>query len=179
MPEGHHSRLGVQTARFRSCGSRLRNAAARPRSNRRLLYVRIKKPAPMSLDCSKCPAVESVPGRVGACMGIPCECLSPQFSRISRMVLQSTKSPSCTMASHGNRSKRSWILLITASKHAQLVNNAHPIFDQGTPVAIRRAFPGHTVRTANERGWSALLICLVNAQAGQVRNCIEVEVGSY
>jgi DNA invertase Pin-like site-specific DNA recombinase len=31
------------------------------------------------------------------------------------------------------------------------------LFDQGTPVAIRRAFPDHIVRTANEQGWSALL----------------------
>jgi hypothetical protein len=31
------------------------------------------------------------------------------------------------------------------------------LFDQGTPVGIRRAFPDHIVRTANEQGWSALL----------------------
>ena len=31
------------------------------------------------------------------------------------------------------------------------------LFDQGTPVAIRRAFPDHIVRTANEQGSSALL----------------------
>lgn len=31
------------------------------------------------------------------------------------------------------------------------------LFDQGTPVAIRRAFPEHTVRTAREQGWSTLL----------------------
>jgi hypothetical protein len=31
------------------------------------------------------------------------------------------------------------------------------LFDQGTPVGIRRAFPDHTVRTAREQGWSALL----------------------
>ncbi len=31
------------------------------------------------------------------------------------------------------------------------------LFDQGTPVAIRHALEGHTVRTANEQGWSNLL----------------------
>ncbi len=31
------------------------------------------------------------------------------------------------------------------------------LFDQGTPVAIRRAFPDHTVRTTSEEGWSTLL----------------------
>jgi len=31
------------------------------------------------------------------------------------------------------------------------------LFDQGTPVAIRRAFHEHTVRTASEQGWSTLL----------------------
>jgi len=31
------------------------------------------------------------------------------------------------------------------------------LFDQGTPVGIRRAFPDHAVRTAREQGWSALL----------------------
>ena len=30
------------------------------------------------------------------------------------------------------------------------------LFDQGTPVAIRKAFPNHSVRTVNEQGWSAL-----------------------
>jgi hypothetical protein len=30
------------------------------------------------------------------------------------------------------------------------------LFDQGTPVAIRHAFTGHTVRTASEEGWSSL-----------------------
>ena len=30
------------------------------------------------------------------------------------------------------------------------------LFDQGTPVAIRNALQGHSVRTANEQGWSAL-----------------------
>lgn len=30
------------------------------------------------------------------------------------------------------------------------------LFDQGTPVAIRSALQAHTVRTANEQGWSAL-----------------------
>jgi len=30
------------------------------------------------------------------------------------------------------------------------------LFDQGTPVAIRNAFRGHVVRTANEEGWSTL-----------------------
>lgn len=31
------------------------------------------------------------------------------------------------------------------------------LFDQGTPLGIRRAFPDHSVRTAREQGWSALL----------------------
>ncbi len=31
------------------------------------------------------------------------------------------------------------------------------LFDQGTPVAIRHSLEGHTVRTAREQGWSALL----------------------
>jgi hypothetical protein len=31
------------------------------------------------------------------------------------------------------------------------------LFDQGTPVAIRHSFEGHTVKTAREQGWSALL----------------------
>ncbi len=30
------------------------------------------------------------------------------------------------------------------------------LFDQGTPVAIRSALQDHTVRTANEQGWSTL-----------------------
>jgi len=30
------------------------------------------------------------------------------------------------------------------------------LFDQGTPVAIRNALQDHSVRTANEQGWSAL-----------------------
>ncbi len=30
------------------------------------------------------------------------------------------------------------------------------LFDQGTPVAIREALEGHSVRTANEQGWSTL-----------------------
>ncbi len=30
------------------------------------------------------------------------------------------------------------------------------LFDQGTPVGIRNALPGHTIRTANEEGWSTL-----------------------
>jgi len=31
------------------------------------------------------------------------------------------------------------------------------LFDQGTPVAIRKSLPGHVVKTAYEQGWSALL----------------------
>jgi hypothetical protein len=31
------------------------------------------------------------------------------------------------------------------------------LFDQGTPVPLRRLLPGHEVRTAYETGWSALL----------------------
>ena len=31
------------------------------------------------------------------------------------------------------------------------------LFDQGTPVAIRNALQDHSVRTANEQGWSTLL----------------------
>jgi hypothetical protein len=30
------------------------------------------------------------------------------------------------------------------------------LFDQGTPVAIREALAGHTVKTAREQGWSTL-----------------------
>ncbi len=30
------------------------------------------------------------------------------------------------------------------------------LFDQGTPVGIRDALPGHTIRTAKEEGWSTL-----------------------
>jgi len=30
------------------------------------------------------------------------------------------------------------------------------LFDQGTPLALRRALAGHTVKTAREQGWSAL-----------------------
>jgi hypothetical protein len=30
------------------------------------------------------------------------------------------------------------------------------LFDQGTPLAIRDALQGHSVRTAYEQGWSAL-----------------------
>ena len=30
------------------------------------------------------------------------------------------------------------------------------LFDQGTPVAIRNALSGHTVRTAHEQGWGTL-----------------------
>jgi len=31
------------------------------------------------------------------------------------------------------------------------------LFDQGTPVAIRNALQDHSVRTANDQGWSTLL----------------------
>jgi hypothetical protein len=31
------------------------------------------------------------------------------------------------------------------------------LFDQGTPVPIRRALSNHTVKTARKRGWSTLL----------------------
>jgi len=31
------------------------------------------------------------------------------------------------------------------------------LFDQGTPVGIRDSLPQHTVKTAREMGWSALL----------------------
>lgn len=31
------------------------------------------------------------------------------------------------------------------------------LFDQGTPVAIRKALQDHSIRTANEQGWSTLL----------------------
>ncbi len=30
------------------------------------------------------------------------------------------------------------------------------LFDQGTPVPLRRSLPGHQVHTAYERGWSEL-----------------------
>lgn len=30
------------------------------------------------------------------------------------------------------------------------------LFDQGTPVPLRRALPGHLIETAYERGWSRL-----------------------
>jgi hypothetical protein len=30
------------------------------------------------------------------------------------------------------------------------------LFDQGTPVPIRKALAGHTVKTAREQGWSTL-----------------------
>lgn len=30
------------------------------------------------------------------------------------------------------------------------------LFDQGTPVPLRRLLPGHIVDTSYERGWSAL-----------------------
>jgi hypothetical protein len=32
----------------------------------------------------------------------------------------------------------------------------HILFDQGTPVPIRHALRGHTVKTAREQGWSTL-----------------------
>lgn len=32
----------------------------------------------------------------------------------------------------------------------------HILFDQGTPVPLRRALPNHVVETAYERGWSNL-----------------------
>lgn len=31
------------------------------------------------------------------------------------------------------------------------------LFDQGTPVVIRRSLPDHTVKTAAEQGWSTLV----------------------
>ena len=31
------------------------------------------------------------------------------------------------------------------------------LFDQGTPVGVRQCLPDHTIATANEKGWSALL----------------------
>jgi len=31
------------------------------------------------------------------------------------------------------------------------------LFDQGTPVPIRRALENHTVKTARQQGWSTLL----------------------
>jgi len=31
------------------------------------------------------------------------------------------------------------------------------LFDQGTPVPLRRALPGHDVSTAHEMGWSTLM----------------------
>lgn len=31
------------------------------------------------------------------------------------------------------------------------------LFDQGTPIAIRRALAGHTVKTAREMGWSKMI----------------------
>jgi hypothetical protein len=31
------------------------------------------------------------------------------------------------------------------------------LFDQGTPVPLRRALPGHDVSTAYEMGWSTLM----------------------
>ena len=43
------------------------------------------------------------------------------------------------------------------------------LFDQGTPVAIRQSLVGHTVKTAREQGWSALLnseLLRVAEQAG-------------
>ena len=43
------------------------------------------------------------------------------------------------------------------------------LFDQGTPVAIRHSLEGHTVKTAREQGWSALLngeLLAVAEQAG-------------
>ncbi len=43
------------------------------------------------------------------------------------------------------------------------------LFDQGTPVAIRRSLEGHIVKTAREQGWSALLnseLLRVAEQAG-------------
>ena len=30
------------------------------------------------------------------------------------------------------------------------------LFDQGTPVAIRKSLPGHIVKTARQQGWSVL-----------------------
>jgi len=32
----------------------------------------------------------------------------------------------------------------------------HILFDQGTPVAIKRFLAGHTVRTARQEGWATL-----------------------
>jgi ketol-acid reductoisomerase len=55
------------------------------------------------------------------------------------------------------------------------------LFDQGTPVTIRNALQGHTVRTANEEGWRTLsngellrvaevaVIYSPQARAGRVR----------
>lgn len=41
------------------------------------------------------------------------------------------------------------------------------LFDEGTPVPLRRLLPGHEVHTAYERGWSALLNGeLLNAAEG-------------
>ncbi len=43
------------------------------------------------------------------------------------------------------------------------------LFDQGTPVAIRHSLDRHTVKTAREQGWSALLngeLLRVAEQAG-------------
>lgn len=41
------------------------------------------------------------------------------------------------------------------------------LFDQGTPVPLRRYLPGHTIETAYERGWSQLSNGDLLAQAEQ------------
>jgi hypothetical protein len=43
------------------------------------------------------------------------------------------------------------------------------LFDQGTPVGIRKSLPGHVVKTAYDQGWSSLLngeLLRVAEQAG-------------
>jgi hypothetical protein len=44
------------------------------------------------------------------------------------------------------------------------------LFDQGTPVAIRKCLPDHVVKTAYEQGWSALsrISEAVNGEAGKL-----------
>jgi hypothetical protein len=55
------------------------------------------------------------------------------------------------------------------------------LFDQGTPVPLRRFLSGHDVATAYERGWSAVTnVDLIRLATDSIVAAIRgVEAGSY
>ncbi len=113
----------------------------------------------MTLDWSKCAAVESVPGKVSGAWVFRGTRI-PVAAAFENLEDGLTINEVTALYDGLTREQVKAVLEFTA----QSLGTPLPLslmrilFDQGTPVAIRNALEDHSVRTTSERGWSMLAL---------------------